>query len=655
MNVHNFTLEDFQGLVEKVIKTGKKHYHKNYDRTVEVAKFCYQVMTGDDQENILIRFKRRENKDQEEQRVHLTNSRTQFVGGKVYSVFNELKRASKTVEVIKYLEESDANKEKISEIKDRLSRFYEGEHAREYTYENVRYLNFYDPNAFLIVNFQDFDYKREKTPGTYPVEVYSDQAIKYEYVNGELAYLLFYQEVEIEDLDDQGKEVTKKDKQYVLFAPNVAIYYKPLPKKKEAEIEPGFTLVELAQETYDEGSNTSFNEESIKKFQYKVFDTKSKKIPAIRVGYIKDPKTRKLTCVSPLHYAEKLLIDLIWTKSEYDLAKALHWFYHKFIYAPRCDYVDPKNSQDFCLEGLLQVSGGKCQMCDGTGLKIHTTVQDTIVLELPNNKEEIVPLENMVHYEKIDPVIIQEHKKDLVELQHDVFKAVFNAQTFERSEIAISATEKKLDVRAMKNTLIDFGNQVSRIYMHIVEMTAIYLDNDQGLVVQHQHHKDLRLETIDDLINQRERLVKAGAPYETIKNVDLAILSEQHMEDSEIVPMIAAKERFRPFREKSEKERMFLLSKMGSDDYHRILWVFFEDIMEEVFFEDKERDIPWYKLKYTMQKQIIDEKVKKIQAQEKRKKEEMIDQFSMRAALDDSDEGDKKPEPAPANLENKNE
>lgn len=618
MELIEYTEQELFDIAIETIKYGKEKYHPYYKETVKKARFCEQVMTGDDQDDLLISYKERETGKQKQQRIKLTNSRTQFACGKIWSVFSEVSRTDNVVEVMKYENESDQGNNKLTEIEERLKKFYGSQDAIQYCYEALRRLNFYDPNAFLVINFTPFDNTKQKTDFVYPVEVYSEQAIRYEYSNGVLIYLFFYQDFEYDTQDENGKTITKMAKRYFMYAKDVAFEFEEVPDDSIEELRPGYDLI-----TIDVANNTEINQGGEPKtFQWAKYELKSKQIPVVRAGYIPNSASKRAIFDSPLQPAEKLLYDLIWTKSEYDLAKALHWFYQKFIYAPPCDFESQREDVGYCENGMMSISGEKCPSCNGTGLQIHKTVQDVIAVRLPSDSADIVPLSNMVHYENIDIEIGKHLQEDYREIEKDIFKAVFNSQAFDRSEVAVTATEKNLDLRAIKNALIDFADHVSRVYKFIIKQTAIYLDNDENLIIQHKHQRDFKFEDVQDLVAQRKEAVDAGSPYEVIRNIDLAIIELQHLDDPEVAQMMRAKERFRPFREKSESERMYILTQLAADDYYRVLWTFFEEIMSEIWAEDKSNKTPWYKLPYEQQKKVIDAKVEERQTEIKAEQEE---------------------------------
>lgn len=619
MKLVEYSAQELFDIAVETIKYGKKKYHPYYDETVKKAKFLKQIMTGDDQRELLIRYKDKEDDEQKDQRVKVTNSRTQYASGRVWSVFSEVQRSDNVVEVIKYEEDNEAAKSKLGEIHARLKRFHGHQSAIQYLYEALRRLNFYDPNAFIVINFTDFDYLKGKTEYVYPVEVYSHQAVKYEYSNGILVYLFFYQDYTYTAIEND-KQVEKVAKKWYMYAEDLIFEFIEVPEDKiDREPQPGYDVILIPKEHNDKGQPNK----DMKPVEYHwiQYDTASKQIPVFQAGYLKSAKHEGKIFESPLAPAEKLFHDLIFTKSEYDLAKAMHWFYQKFIYAPPCEYKHHELGQ--CHSGYFE-DGTVCPNCDGTGMEIHRTVQDVIAVRMPHSFEEIVPLTNMVHYENIDISIGEHLKQDFRDLEKDIFKAVFNSQAFDRSEIQVTATEKNLDLRAVKNALVDFGDHISRVYTYTVKQTAIFLDNDEGLIVQHKHPRDFKFESIDELIVRRQNAINASAPYEVIRQIDLALMEMQHQDDPEAIEMMEAVERHKPFREKSEQERMFVLSQLAKTDFHRVLWTYFEDIMRDA--AEASTQVPFYMLPFDRQRVLVEQAVEAKIEEIKEQQEEMMAQ-----------------------------
>lgn len=574
---YKYTPDELKSLFISIVENGTRHKH--YDRTVDYAKFCEKIMTGEGQDELIVSYKPRETDEQKQQRISITNSRTKFIAGKVYGAFAEVERADNVIKKLNYASDDDATKSKIAEIKQRLDVFHSNNSLEKYLHEAVRHLNFYDPNAFVLVEMHPHDPIKGK-PYTYPVEVYSEQAYNYERHNGVLQYIVV-------------EHITKHDKQnlskFTMYAPDVAFVLEELPFGSKREVLEGQEKIEMKR-----GGKSHF-------FVFEAFETKSKICPAVQVGYIKDAKTNRETFVSPLDPAEHLFLDVINTKSEYDLARALHGFVQKFAYADDCQYQEyEKDFIDTCRSGTM-TSGGTCPKCEGTGLMFHTSVQDIILRRMPDGKDEHIPLSQMVHFVEIPESIIDRWKKDLKELETDIGVAIFNTDTFDRSEIAATATEKRLDLRNVHNTLAAFAANECRIYKHCALITAVHTQNDEGLQIERKY-PDFNVETVAELLARRATAIAANAPYPIVNAIDAVIIEKQASGDRDSVAKIQAWERHKPFKSKSEAERMFILAQLPYNSFEVVLWTYFDEICTDV---EMASPLPFHLISFEGQKEMI--------------------------------------------------
>lgn len=592
-------------ILKDTVKNNSRH--KYYNRTVELAKLYRQWNTGEGQDELIVSLKSRETKEQKEQRIKIYNSRTKFVSEQIQAAFDEVERADNVIDNIYYknTENEKDNQNKLGEIHERLDKFSDRQDLKEYLHEKIKYFNFYDPNAFLVVDFMK--YNETEKPWTYPVEIYSHQAINYEYDRKRLQYLIALQETVKKVKNDDGKIETKPADLFYLWAADYAIKLQELG-------EPGKYILP----DFNEGAPDSIivierkceGEKEHKAYEFALweFETRSKVNPAIQVGYIGDPKTNLNTYVGILDKASEIFKDLINTKSEYDLHKALHGFLKQFAYANTCDYsryIEGKRFQ--CDGGKIRGSNEECPKCHGHGLILHTTSQDIILIKKPDGKDEHIPLDEMIHYVEIPQHIIEAQKKELEELEQRVPRAVFNANPFDRSEIAITATEKRLLKESVYNAFMKYGAVYSQVYKHCVKLTAIHLLNDEGLVVDHQFPKDYHLDTIDELLSMRKAAVEAHAPYTIIEVIDFNILTKQSQDDPTHIEIIRAKEQWRPFREKSKEERILIVSSLPETNFQRLLYIHFEEVFDLILYGEKFIKAPFFKLKYDKQKEVIRE------------------------------------------------
>lgn len=577
-----FSEEELMAVIEATAVEDVRHKH--YAHTVDVAKKAYQYMTGEDQDEILLSYKLKETNTQRQQRLRITNSATQFISNSVKAQFEELARVDNVVENYTYEKVGPSYKKMEEEIESRLDVFHQNHSLTDYLHEAVLHLNFYDPNAFIVVEsrYADDDPNRKRKPWTYPLEVYADQAVNWKFDNGVLQWLVTRHEITYKRKAKNLPDSTVKAGKYTIYAARYNIVFQEIPDDVEYEIQEGWDKV-----TY---SRTGKKDRT---FLIKTYETGIDFNPAIRVGYIKDPATNRETCVTPLWPADKIYRDLIWTKSEYDLAKALHGFYQKFQYAPACENKDPDTGQK-CLHG--KIGGMKCPECDGTGVMVHTTIQDVIFLKMPNKKEEMIPLSDLIHYENIPTELIERNNKDIAESETKVMKAVFQRDLINKTEVASTATEVRVTENSKYNILSTYGMQWSRIWTHCVEATAHYLEIQEGLIVSHEFSSDFVVETLSELFDQRQKAIAAQAPYSIIRNIDRKILLKQNRDSADVVKIVEAKERWRPFREKSETERLTIISQLRQDHPLRVRYEYFEEIFDEIFADKTTppfQDLAW--------------------------------------------------------------
>lgn len=605
MQITKLDIPDLIEILEDTIKEGKRHVH--YKRTKELAELYKKLMTGDNQDDLIVIYRQRETPEQQAQRIRITNSATKHINAKILNQFKEVDRVDNIVDKVFYADEKSTRQTQISEINDRISKFNNGKSLKKYLDEAYKHLNFYDPNAWIVTEIHQFDPIKEK-PYVYPVEVYSHQAINYKKINGQLQYLIVQFEKKIlQKTGDQtlpttntGQNIHKpkeeKGFRYTIYAPDYAIVYDQIGTadipSEDAEV------IKLK-----DNANKEFT------FARTIVETKSKVTPAICVGYNPDPETNRETYVSIIDPSTKIQNDIIRAKSEYDAANLAHGYVQKLMYGNPCDYTT--EGGDRCKDGQL-ISGQTCPKCQGSGQKqFHTTPQDIILVRRAEDKDSHIPLSDFVYCVPIPTDLIDRHKNDVIEYEKMVSKAIFNVNVFDRSEIAVTATEKKLDLRNIYNVFESYGQQYSEVYKFQVKMAAIHLDADEGLIIEHSFPGDFKMESVDELIAQLKEAKASGAASEVIEYISEQILAKQNIDNPETVEMIKAKEHWKPFKSKSDQERTLVLNQLPSTDESKILWLYWDRIFRDIEIDEitSKEKAPFHKLPKDMQLKKIQEKV----------------------------------------------
>ena len=105
-------------LIGVTVRAIKGHRHEYYQHTVDKANFYHQIVTGLNQDELIVSYKPRENDVQKQQRINLYHGRTKSASNKVLAVFDKVKQVEKTLDRIEYV---GGNEDKEAVIKKLVS------------------------------------------------------------------------------------------------------------------------------------------------------------------------------------------------------------------------------------------------------------------------------------------------------------------------------------------------------------------------------------------------------------------------------------------------------------------------------------------------------------------------------------------------------
>lgn len=602
-----------------LLRVIRGYRHRDYTRTVSIADWSESMMTGDNQDVALIKFHTKESKEQRVQRVSVTSSKTQFASEKIAKYFNEVHRSDTVTDELYYQEDKD-NK-KLTELRRALKHFAEGDTYKGYTDEMFFYWNFYDPNAWTVYDWYIND-DGEVCP--YDLTVEARHCLDFSILHGIPRYLIIRQ---------PKYYVSKADPVKVEFAysdPNKVPETKQDPDKIQGfETKYKYTMygVGFTQEVVILPDNGIFDPAEFADFERMTISIAGKDtqvmvrdltqdldfLPAQRVGYFKDPKTKKRTFVNPLYPGTKVYDDLIRNKSEYDLTKTLHGFYQKFQYVERCKPCDG--------QGYIVSDKGaevQCKRCKGRGKLSHQTVQDIVEITLPHDPTQIIDLTKLVHYATIPEYLVKMQSEDVDKAVKDIFSVIFNDTLFERSEVTVTATENKLNWRSVYNALHPYASGLVDYYKTGISFISQIVGIDGALVNNYSISRDYNMETVDEVIAQRKLAVEAGTPNVIVKHFDMKILEKQHQNDPLFLDTYRAIERLRPLKDKTPNEVLVITSQLSLTNPLKVQWIYFADIIEDMRMENPKI----FALPYEVQRMAFDAATVKYQVKIKEANEE---------------------------------
>ncbi len=587
-------IELYSAIQETVVG---KLTHPNYKRTVDLAKKYKQLITGEDFDSLLRQFVRREDETMFSQRKQITQPITPAVIAAIMNPFYKVGRTNNITKKIDFKGDSGDKSAKLTKISDAIEGFWGEKSLDKYLETRFTELSFSDPNAFIVTEFDqkpDENGVMSDVPKPRAFEVSSGDAINFSFDNNKLEWLIVKLPV----------DVVEKDKKYcgsiyTIYGQEYSIKFTQISIEGYGEM----AINEFIDYQTTDGTIRLFRANEKELYLVEEFNHKSKVVPAIRVGYKSDLYTDGATCVNPFHDAMPYLMKSIKTVSEFDLSMALHAFPQKFAYGPAC-YGE--SSEIGCNNGSSP-DGKICVKCKGTGVALHTSAQDAIILRMPKADADMIDLSKLVYYAS-PPIDLAKFQNDyILQLIEQVKSAVFNSEIFSKTEVTATATEKQISMESVYDTLFPFAEKESDVYKQVAKTSAYYLDIED-IVVIHQFPKDFKFKTVSDLLNELDLANKSNAPGYVRKELSNDIAEAQFIDKPEELRRIRIKSKFYPFSDKTDAEIMYIISNGKTKEANIVLWANFDNIFTEIDEDEEIRD-SFYLMPYSKQKEIVSAKV----------------------------------------------
>lgn len=572
-----------------------EEYHKHYDRTLQVANDAYIFATGHNIDEKINSIRTRETLPQKKQRVSITKPLPPISVEMVKKYFRKVRKVDGVKSELRWENENKTAKQNLLNS---LSSFYALQNVGEYIFDIAEDYTFIDPNAFLVIermNVTD-EAGRITAVQSYPVEYESKEVRHYEYSRGLLAWLL----TEVQNTEsDRGIKTNVSE--FRMYGAGWTLHAVEYTKEK-----PSDPLYEM----YAELSVQMNNAKKTRKFVYRLYQTGTIEVPAIRLGAYLDGRTKMETAVTPMEPVGPLLESLIGIGSLHDLTIFLHSIPRRRELVEVCDYRDDETGSQ-CDGGVIH-GGATCPRCKGTGDKSITSEQDMIRITLPPNftPEDIPDLSKMAHVEKADVDLLKWQQEKLDWLLKFIVYATMTRDAVTMAEVSRTATEAVLNNQDAYDKLHPYTELISQIYMLIARITVQYQDTYNDFVVNHRFPDDYQFETEKELLAKLKEARETHAPYEYISRINAQLVQRQ-TRSSEEAERANAWAKWKPWPDLTDEMIAIVIADREPQDYDRMLRENFFRIRTEI---EQETGGMFYRMPYEGQKMLIETKIQELTA-----------------------------------------
>jgi hypothetical protein len=577
---------DAINIVKDIIQNGLKH--KNYQRTVALAKEYRTIITGDGIEDYMKKFPRRETIEEFQQKVDMTVNITETVCGNIIDPQKKLSRSNSIEKTFLYI---DNNDRRLNEFESILASFWDnGKGIDDYMSETWVDLNNIDPNALIVIDWKINSEGQRVRP--YPIEYMSESVYHYSRVNGVFEWVCIHRD-----------ETQFDPEMYIMYAKDFTIIF----SRK---------LMEL---TWNYKADIHFYKEfPIKDFNGTVAVMKDKddfwdinipqphnvgKVPAVFAGVYRDLSTRE-TFLSSIHKAMPILKKIVKANSELDLTMALH------AYPQKIQYTDP--CPDCNGNGKMR-DGTGCDVCNGTGnnpKQIHKGALDVLQIPRPRDKEDMFDLSKMIYYVPNDVNLLKFQDDYIDKLTRKCKEAVYNSEVFNRSSVAETAYSKNIDLQNVYDTLWPMAKAYAYTQNFLVDIISRVTDLNNNLVYKISFRKDFKMKSLSDLYNDLKIIGDSNADEFVKKSIEDDIAQVLYEDDTRELKKYNTQNYFFPFNGKNKKEiELIITNPTIASERIRVLWANFSWIFDELEIEFAEKKMDFYMLPRKNQKDALESKI----------------------------------------------
>lgn len=599
----NMELQKAKQAIEEVIN-GKRH--SNYAHTVKLANLGHRLVDAEDLDDLLHQIRSRESEDLKKQRTRLTNH---YTGLGLHQCMNYQARSRRLPGIKEVLEHKSP--EELARMKKIASNWSDNYSMFDYTFKELLYHNYTDPNALFVCSFMREDPEDNDTIKSEPIIYPASQVLNLKQENRrsiwavveEKEFVVKEKKEEVNaQLVDRHKIPTGKTKDkkvystFILYAKGIQVKYRELDPDEEGE------LLGVKITVSSEGKDRMFDvtEHTPGNDNYNCFAF---------MGFQRD-YLRGGACFLPIwHTAKPLIKDLIRDKSFLDISKALHTYPKQYVYVEKCDHeTDEGECENGFIDGQLE---SICPACNGSGHKFHTSEQEVIRVKLPEGDNPLEPLSHYSHYQ-IVPIDIVEFLDKAVKEHIRMLPLVILGVALHDQTVQKTATEVNEMSYMANDSMYDFCNKVSAVVTQFLHCTAEYsLKDASKFVGYHSFPAEVMNRSISELYQLFETAGKASPVVQ--EGILEEIIIKQFANEPTKAMQITTFNKHKPFRHLDPTMLTFVLASRDNSDLERVKFENWSSITTAVWERYNEK---LFEMKFLKQEEAINKEAQRFVVKE---------------------------------------
>lgn len=618
-----------------IVASKRKHQH--YPRVVELSQRLYRPMvTGDKAEHLIKRFNLRESKEAHEQRLRLTELITPSISNTLMAPARKVPKVKPVVDTATFGPEAKEKDEKLNKA---VHQFYAGKSVDHYFGSVLIDQGAIDPNAFCLVLFDDARGAYEK-PKSYPVIIGSPDAWDFEFLNGELYWLMVHRDIEFVEVQpvepkkgeqkvttgNITKEVKRKGHAFWLYTDMHHLYFVQVDPRKIMPQTEGVLMTKAGQPVAPANVKAAsgdspeevyyYRPNSKELYEVRAYEHATGMVQGFRLGYVPDQTTKGETCVNLWNAAVPYMLKGIKAGSELDISAALHAFLQKIQYANPCQGSKDAEGNHFECNAGYKPTGDKCPTCNGTGYEAHTSGQDHITLRMPRTKDDAFDLGQLVHYVQMPVDTIKWQHEYVTALERSCYSAVYNSDRFRDPSANTTATGDIIDLQSVYDALKPLADWYSESRVKVYKLLASFevgKDSVKELKIAHEFPRNMRFETLSERVKLLGEMRNAGASASALAQVNEDILEDLYIDDPAALKKAKVMASFDPFVGKSEASIVSMISQDLTTKENKVLWTNFGYVFAEAeeraaTKKDENGDpVNFYDMARPAQQELVDE------------------------------------------------